>query len=73
VEGKAFPRQHYSVFIGDNKAGEVTSGTFSPVLKKGIGLAYIPSKYANIGQELSVLIRDKKIPGKVVETPFVKK
>jgi len=73
VEGKAFPRQHYPVYIGGEKVGEVTSGTFSPVLKKGIGLAYLPAKASNVGQELTVLIRDKHIPGMVVETPFVKK
>ena len=73
LEGKAFPRQHYAVFIDDNKVGEVTSGTFSPVLRKGIGLAYLPVEKCTVGQELEVEIRGKKYPGRVVETPFVKK
>ena len=73
LEGKAFPRQHYPVLIDNYKAGEVTSGTFSPVLKRGIGLAYLPVEKCEAGQELQVDIRGRKFAGKVVETPFVKK
>ena len=73
LEGKAFPRQHYSVFIGGEKSGEVASGTFSPVLKKGIGTAYLPIDKCEIGQLIEVEIRNKMVSGKVVETPFVKK
>jgi len=73
LEGKAFPRQHYSVYIDGNEVSEVTSGTFSPVLKKGIGLAYLPIDKCEIGQLIEVKIRKKMVAGKVVETPFVKK
>lgn len=73
VEGKAFPRQHYPVYIDGRKVGEVASGTFSPVLKKGIGTAYLPADKCELGQVLEVEIRGSMIKGKVVETPFVKK
>ena len=73
VEGRAIPRQHHPVLVGGNQAGEVTSGTFSPVLKKGIGMAYIPTEYSEIGQAIQVDIRGKLVDGQVVKTPFVRK
>ena len=73
LDAKAIPRQHYPVFLEGQKVGEVTSGTFSPVLKKGIGMAYLPADKCAPGQPLEIEIRNKKISGKVVETPFVKK
>ncbi len=72
LEGKAFPRQHYSVIIDGFKVSEVTSGTFSPVLKKGIGLTYLPIDKCKIGQPIEVEIRNKRFKGKVTETPFIK-
>ncbi len=51
--------------------GEVTSGSFSPTLKENIGLAYIDMEYANIGQEIEVIIRNKPVKAVVVKTPFV--
>jgi aminomethyltransferase len=73
VEGKAFPRQHYPVLIDGVQVGEVTSGTFSPVLAKGIGLTYLPLEKSDIGNEISLDIRGKLISGRVVKTPFIEK
>ena len=49
--------------------GEVTSGTFSPILKKGIGLAYIEKKISSKGIYLK--IRNNFIKLEVVKTPFI--
>ena len=73
VEGKAFPRPHYPVLMDGNKVGEVTSGTFSPALRKGIGMVYLPADRCEIGREIEVEIRSRMVKGKVVETPFYKK
>ncbi|MBN2409255.1 MAG: glycine cleavage system aminomethyltransferase GcvT [Candidatus Aminicenantes bacterium] len=70
---KGIPRSHYPVFVRGQKAGEVTSGTFSPYLKKSIGLVYLPVADAEIGAELEVGIRDKKIAGAVVPIPFYRR
>ena len=72
LAGKVFPRPHYPVYIGGIKVSEVTSGTFSPSLKKGIGLAYLPADKCEIGTSIEVEIRGIKQPGLVVETPFYK-
>ena len=72
LEGRAFPRHHYPVFAGGSEVSEVASGIFSPSLKKGIGTAYLPLDKCEIGSELEVDIRGKRVKGKVVETPFYK-
>ncbi len=67
-------RQGYTVYTIQNELiGEVTSGTLSPTLKKSIGIGFVKPSYAQIGQELAIEIRGKKVKAKVVPTPFVKK
>ncbi len=51
--------------------GKVTSGSYSPTLKENIGLAYIDKQYANVGQDVRVMIRNRPIKAVVVKTPFV--
>jgi len=70
---KGIPRPHYPVFAAGLKAGQVTSGTFSPFLKKSIGLVYLPVELTEIGTAVEVGIRDKKVKAKVVSTPFYKR
>ncbi len=70
---RGIPRQHYPLFntAGEN-IGEVTSGTMSPSLKLGIGMAYVKTEFADTGREILVGIRDKKLQAKVVKMPFYK-
>ncbi len=70
---RGIPRQHYPVFVNGEKVGEVTSGTFSPYLKKSIGLVYLPIEVATPGTEVEVGIRDKRAKAVVVPTPFYKR
>jgi aminomethyltransferase len=66
------PRAHYPVFVGDRLVGEVTSGTFSPVLEAGIGLAYLwAEEVAEVGTEVEVDIRGRRGAARVVRPPFV--
>ncbi len=68
---RGIPRAHMSVLSADGApVGEVTSGTFSPTLRKGIGLALLgPSIGA--GDELSVDVRGRPCPVRVIKPPFV--
>ncbi|MGH2318128.1 glycine cleavage system aminomethyltransferase GcvT [Planococcus sp. SE5232] len=70
---KGIPRHGYAVYAGDKKIGEVTTGTQSPTLKKNIGLALVSSEWAEVGIELEVEIRNKRLKAKTVETPFYKR
>jgi aminomethyltransferase len=69
---KAIPRKGCGIFSDGQKAGEVTSGTFSPSLEKGIGLGYVPSVLAELGTKLEIEIRGKNTPAVVVPAPFYK-
>lgn len=70
---KSIPRKGCAIFSGEQKSGEVTSGTFSPTLEKGIGLGYVPTPSSAIGTKLEIDIRAKKAPATVVPAPFYKK
>jgi aminomethyltransferase len=70
---KAFPRHGYEIRRDGANVGIVTSGTFSPILEKGIGMGYVDSKYAEPGNNFSVMIRDKEVEATVVKLPFVAK
>ncbi|MCI0635923.1 MAG: glycine cleavage system aminomethyltransferase GcvT [Actinobacteria bacterium] len=66
------PRAHQRVRAGDSEAGEVTSGTFSPLLGRGIALAYLsPPDAFEEGREVEIDIRGRAAPATVVRTPFV--
>lgn len=71
-ERRHIPRAHYPVFTEDQLIGEVTSGTFSPLLQTGIGLAYLwPADVATIGDTVEVDIRGRRGVADVVRPPFV--
>jgi len=68
VEGRNIPRQGDKV-----SAGIVTSGTFSPTLKRPIALAYVKPESAVPGSAVQVEIRGNKIPAKIVAKTFYKR
>lgn len=70
---RGVPRQHYPIVIDGQAVGEVTSGTSSPTLGRGIGMGYVPSGHAAPGTVIGIAIRDKVIPATVVKLPFLKK
>lgn len=71
VEGKMIPRHGYPVQKSGQAVGQVTSGAFSPVLEKNIGLAYLKTELANPGETIEIEARGKTVPAKIVKTPFV--
>ncbi len=63
------PRQGHKIFRDGVKIGAVTSGTFSPILKVGIAMAYV-SPDVKLDDKISVEIREKKYESLVVGWPF---
>ncbi len=63
-------REHYKIFKNDNEIGYVTSGGYSPTLKKTIGLGLVEKQYSEVGTEFEIEIRNKFLRGKIVATPF---
>ncbi len=70
---KGFPRHGYRVRVDGQDAGEVTSGTMSPSLGTGIGMAYVPAAAGTAGTEIGIVIRDRDVPARVVKPPFWKR
>jgi aminomethyltransferase len=64
------PRSHYAVFKGDKKIAETTSGSLSPTLKTGIGMAYIPTEFARINEQIEIEIRGKRFPAVIEKKPL---
>jgi aminomethyltransferase len=69
---RCVPRHGYGVFADGERAGFVTSGTFSPTLEKGIAMAYVKPEYADAGA-LDVEIRGKPCPCGIVPMPFYRR
>lgn len=67
---KGIPRHGYTIEKDGKKIGEVASGSISPLLGKGIAMAILPLEYTALDTELTIIIRDKPYPAKVVNYPF---
>ncbi|MBP1950366.1 glycine cleavage system aminomethyltransferase GcvT [Virgibacillus litoralis] len=70
---KGIPRTGYHVYAEDAEVGFVTTGTQSPTLQKNVGLALVKSEYAELGKELFVQVRKRRLKAVVVKTPFYKR
>jgi aminomethyltransferase len=71
---RGIPRQHYEVVDANgNKIGEVTSGTMSPMMKLGIGMAYLNKGFWKPDTEIFIRIRNKDLKAKIVNLPIYNK
>jgi aminomethyltransferase len=69
---RGIPRHGYELANSEGQViGQVTSGTMSPSLNKGIGMGYIAKEYSAFGTQVYVKIRNKAIPAEVVRMPFI--
>ena len=69
---RGIPRHDYELTDKDgNVIGRVTSGTMSPILNKGIGMAYVHKAYSAIGTEVFLNVRNKMLKAKIVKMPFI--
>ena len=73
MDGPGIPRGHYPLVDAEGRSiGEVTSGTQSPSLGKGIGLGYVETALATPGSPIFVQVRGKNLPATVTKLPLVK-
>jgi aminomethyltransferase len=71
ADGRRPPRAGDSVTLGSGGRGEVTSGNFSPVLERGIALAFLPPD-AEEGESAEIDVRGTPLGAEVVRPPFFK-
>ena len=70
---RGIPRSEYEVFdLTEKPIGKITSGTQSPSLQCGIGLAYIEKENAKFDHNVLIKIRNKFVFAKIVNPPFLK-
>ncbi len=70
---EGIPREGCPIALEQKTIGRVTSGNFSPTLRKGIGMGYIDARYAEVGTELFIDVRGKAIAAVIVKRPFYSK
>jgi aminomethyltransferase len=73
IEGAGIPREGNPVLLGDERVGVVTSGTFSPSLEVGAGMAYVRTDLAEPGTELEIDVRGKRRSARIASKPLYRK
>jgi aminomethyltransferase len=73
MAGRRSARAGCPILAEGRQVGEVTSGTHSPTLNKPIAMGYVPPDFAEPGAELSVDIRGRAEPARVVPLPFYRR
>jgi aminomethyltransferase len=73
IEGPGIPRQGNRVLAGAEDAGVVTSGSFSPSLGIGIGMAYVRASLAEPGTEVQIDVRGKLRDARIASKPLYRK
>jgi len=70
IEGAGIPRQGNPVMLGEETVGEVTSGSFSPSLEIGVGMAYVRGELAEPGTEVEIDVRGKRRAARIASKPL---
>ncbi|MGN6815024.1 MAG: glycine cleavage T C-terminal barrel domain-containing protein, partial [Solirubrobacterales bacterium] len=73
IEGQGIPREGNPVLHEGAEVGVVTSGTFSPSLEVGAGMAYVKSELAETGTEIEIDVRGKRRPARIASKPLYAK
>ena len=68
LEERGVLRPGLPIFFDGKEISKLTSGSLSPILRRGIGLSYLNLE---IGTQVSILIRNKQLKGRVIQTPFL--
>ncbi len=65
------PRQGYPIIVADQVVGWVTSGTYSPVIGRGVGMGYIDTRYAVLGEPVEIEARGRRYEAKLSDFPLI--
>jgi aminomethyltransferase len=70
IEGAGIPREGNPVLADGAEVGIVTSGTYSPSLEVGAGMAYVRGELAETGTEVEIDVRGKRRPARIASRPL---
>jgi aminomethyltransferase len=68
LEERGVLRSGLPVYYDEKEISKLTSGSLSPILKRGIGLSYVDLP---VGTTVNIMIRNKQLKGRVIQTPFL--
>jgi len=71
ITGRGMARHGYEIYADSKKIGRVTSGSYSPSLKKSIAMGYLAEEYTEPGSKIQIKIRERFVEAEVVELPFL--
>ena len=72
MDDPGIPRAEYPVYSDGREVGIVTSGTQSPSLRRGVGLALIETDCAEQGRQIEIGIRARQVAATIRKPPFIK-
>lgn len=70
-KARIVPRQGDKILVEGVEVGYVTSGAYSPLLKRSLGQGYVKPSHALLGMEVEILHRGKRYRAKIAEPPFI--
>jgi aminomethyltransferase len=73
TDARQIPRHGDEITVDDKPVGEITSGSYSPVLASPIALGRVLPLFAAVGTEVVVISRGRRIPARIVERPFYRR
>jgi aminomethyltransferase len=73
MTGRGIAREHCEVFVKDKQVGTTSSGTFCPYLNQAVAMALVDKEVSELGTQVEVDVRGRRIEAKVVPLPFYKK
>lgn len=73
LQDRGIARAGHELYKNGTRIGEVTSGSFAPSLKANLGLGYVASPEAKIGNQLEVMVRGKALRAEIINKPFYKR
>ena len=73
VTGRGIAREHCPVYVGDKQIGMTTSGTHCPFIGMPVAMALLEKPYGEVGSEVEVEIRGRRVTAEIVPLPFYKR
>lgn len=70
---RGIARHGHEVFLGadgDEAVGVVTTGTHAPTFDRALGMAYVPTDHAQVGRELFIQVRNRRLVARIIDLPF---
>ncbi|HHX12530.1 MAG TPA: glycine cleavage system aminomethyltransferase GcvT [Clostridiales bacterium] len=73
ITGRGIAREHCEVYVAGKHIGSTTSGTHCPYIGKPVAMALLDKEYTEIGTQVEVDVRGRRITAEVISLPFYKK